>query len=362
MPLTKKSSTKLSGPDYHETISFPVKLISTPPWNNLLTDKNVVDLSQNLKLKITNEITECQNLWQQFSPDESIFDLWEIRVAFYNGYKFNPYFLSFYKDQEIIGLLPLWFNSNPTFGKLVSDFEKYTWFGGGWPEDNLFFVKNEDIIPLMLLAAPKPLELACVQPLPKYDFLESLTGWSLEEDKKYFLDLSNVKTIDDFLAHLKKKKRYNLKRDKRRILEHSPKIIIDSGSNLEKMFELSIERFKTKYPDDPSEQSAFEDPRRKVVFRDLVSNADKYQARLITTIINAKVEAVEFGLVYKKTYYAFNAGVDVSHFSGLGVFSNLLVIEDALNLGCTKIDFLESDNNWKASWQLSSFYQYSFKK
>ena len=83
---------------------------------------------------------------------------------------------------------------------------------------------------------------------------------------------------------------------------------------------------------------------------------------MISISLNDKVEAVEFGLVYKKTYYAFNAGVDVSHFSGLGVFSNLLVIEDALSLGCTKIDFLESDNNWKASWQLSSFYQYSFKK
>lgn len=362
MPLIKKNSTKLSEPNYHETISFPVKLISTPPWNNLLTDKNVVDLSQNLKLKITHDIAECQNLWREFSPNESIFDLWEIRVAFYAGYKFQPYFLSFYKDQKIIGLLPLWFNANPTFGKLSSDYRKFTWFGGGWPEDNLFFAKNEDIIPLMLLAAPKPLELACLRPLPKYDFLQSFSGWSLEEDKKYFLDLTNLQSTDDFLTHLKKKKRYNLKRDKRKILEFSPKILIDGGSNLEEMFELSIDRFRIKYPDDPSEQSAFEDERRKEVFREIVKNAGDYQVRLISTIIDDKIEAVEFGLVYKKTYYAFNAGVDVSHFSGLGVFSNLLVIEDALNLGCQKIDFLESDNNWKASWQLSSFYQYQFTK
>ena len=341
---------------------YPANLISLPSWNNLLTDKNVINLSQNLKLKITNEISECENLWKQFSPNESVFDMWEIRAAFYGGYKFNPYFLSFYKNQKIIGLLPLWFNANPTFGKTSSDYRKYTWFGGGWPEDNVFFAENEEIIPLMLLAAPKPLELACLRPLSKYEFLESFPGWSLEEDKKYYLDLSHIATIDDFLLHLKKKKRYNLKRDKRRICEFSPKIIIDEGSNIERMFELSIERFKTKYPDDPSEQSAFEDDRRKEVFREIVKNAKDYQVRLITTIINNKIEAVEFGLVYKKIYYALNAGVDVSHFSGLGVYSNLLVIEDALNLGCTKIDFLESDNNWKASWQLSSFYQYQFTK
>lgn len=340
----------------------PSKLITLPPWNDFLSDKNIIDLSRNLKLKISNQISDCQNLWQQFSPHESVFDLWEIRAAFYSGYKFNPYFLTFYKDQRIIGLLPLWFNANPTFGKTVSDYRKYTWFGGGWPEDNVFFAQDEEIVPLMLLAAPKPLELACLRPLSKYEFLESFPGWSLEEDKKYYLDLSHVATIDNFLSHLKKKKRYNLKRDKRKILEFSPKILIDSGSNLEEMFELSISRFRIKYPDDPSEQSAFEDDRRKEVFREIVKNANDYQVRLITTIIKDKIEAVEFGLVYKKTYYALNAGVDVIHYPGIGVFSNLLVIEDALNLGCTKIDFLESDNNWKASWQLDSYYQYQFTK
>lgn len=325
-------------------------------------EKNFIDGAQNLQFKIETDLPECQNLWRQFSLNESVFDLWEIRLSFYNGYKFSPYFLTIYKDQKIKALLPLWFNANPTFGKTASDYRKYTWFGSNWPEDNVFFVKDPELTPLLLLSTPKPAELACIKPLTTYESLKDFPGFTTEEDKKYFLDLSKVTTIENFLSHLKKKKRYNLKRDRKRILALAPKIIIEDHKNLEEMFKLSIERFRLKYPNEPSEHSAFEDVRRKEVFRSLVANAHDYQVRLITTIINNKIEAVEFGLVYHKTYYALNAGVDVSKYSGIGVFSNLLVIEDALKLGCKKIDFLESDNNWKDSWQLSSYYQYQFTK
>ncbi|MBI3379433.1 GNAT family N-acetyltransferase [Candidatus Gottesmanbacteria bacterium] len=350
MPASKKNSFKVT--------ALNTQLVK----NNFLPENQISSTSPKWEIKISQNLTECHNLWNKFSPNESVFDLWEIRDAFYQGYKFSPHFLSIYQKSEIVGVLPLWFNATPTFGKTASDFEKYTWFGSNWPEDNTFFVQDPQIIPFLLLSCPKPVELACIKPLPSYDFLKEYPGYALEEDKKYFLDLSQVNTLDDFLSQLKKKKRYNLRRDRKRIMHYDPIINIEDHENIEEMFRLSIERFRKKYPDEPSEQSAFEDERRKEVFRSLINNAKDYKVRLITTTINGKIEAVEFGLVYKKTYYALNAGVDVSHFSGLGVFSNLLVIEDALNLGCTKIDFLESDNNWKASWHLSTYYQYQFTK
>lgn len=342
--------------------TFPTTSLTEPLVNRFFSENGYANLSKNLHFKIENTLKNCEVLWRKFSPSLSVFNLWEIRESFYNGYKYAPHFITVYKEQNLAGVLPLWFNTDPTFGKTMSDWQKYTWFGSNWPEDNTFFVTEEEIIPLLLLAAPKPLELACIKPQKSYEFLKDYPGFTLEEDKKYFLNLSHVTTLDDFLSHLKKKKRYNLRRDRKRILALKPKIIIENHQNLENMFQLSIERFRQKYPDEPSEQSAFEDERRKEVFRSLVGNASDYQVRLITTIINNKIEAVEFGLVYNKTYYALNAGVDVSHFSGLGVFSNLLVIEDALKLGCGKIDFLESDNNWKDSWHLSSYYQYQFTK
>lgn len=362
----KNHSSKYSTPHLLEIQPFPPYVFTQSPWKSFLRENGYANLSKTLKLKVYSNLADAKKLWEEFSSNTSVFDLWDVRSAFYSGYECEPYFLSLLQEssgrQNILGVLPLWYNINPTFGDAASDCRKYVWFGSNWPEDNIFFVQNEEIIPLLLASSPKPLELACIRPLPQYQFLENFPGYCREEDKKYFLDLSKVSTLDDFLSHLKKKKRYNLRRDKKHIRMLHPTISVNGKDHLEEMFDLSIRRFRAKYPDNPDEYSAFEDEKRRKVFRSLVANAKDYQVRLITTCINDKVEAVEFGLVYNKTYYAFNAGVDISHFSGLGVFSNLLVIEDALKLGCTKIDFLESDNNWKESWHLDFLYQYQFTK
>lgn len=362
----KYPSTKYS-PSSILPSPYPVRLLEQTPWNSFFKSNGYGELSQKLNLQIVSDIHKAEELWKLFSPNKSVFDLWDVRKAWYEGYKYQPYFITIIRNSkrndDLLGMLPLWFNPEKTLEDACgnTDFQHYVWFGSNWPEDNRFFVKDNEVIPLLLLAAPKPLELACISPRQEYKFLEKFDGFTFEEDKKYFLDLSKMHTLDDYLLRLKKKKRYNLKRDRKHILSRNPKVVIGT-KNIEEMFSLSIKRFRLKYANDPSEYSAFEDDRRKNVFRSLISNAGKYEVRMITTIINDNIEAVEFGLVYNKSYYALNAGVDISGYPGLGVFSNLLVIEDAIKLGCEKIDFLESDNNWKDSWQFDSFYQYQFTK
>lgn len=357
---TKYLPTKILQPQ-----PYPASLLTETPWNKFVEQNGFINLSHKLTLKVFYKLGEIRKLWEKFNPNTSAFDLWEVRDAFWRSYRFEPYFLTIIRqkgeEQEILGVLPLWFNSDKDHQHIV-DFQKYVWFGSNWPEDNVFFVKDSEIIPLLLIAAPKPLELACIKPLAEFDFLTSLPGFTNEEDKKFFLDLSKTSTLDDFLGQLKKKKRYNLRRDRKRILAFHPKITINENSRIEDLFSLSIKRFKEQFPDEPIEHSAFEDERRKNVFRNLITNAEKHQSRLITTIINGEVAAVEFGIVYNKTYFALNSGANILKYSGLGIFSNLLVIEDALNLGCTKIDFLEGDNNWKESWNFAHVYQYQFKK
>lgn len=348
---------------------YPTQLLLQAPWNEFLRENGYAKLSQNLKLQVFYQLDKVHEIWEQFSPKSSVFDLWDSRNAFFQAYKFDPYFLTLLKqkgaDKDILGILPLWHNTDklePGDDPSAVDCGKYVWFGSSWPEDNVFFVKNPELIPLLLTAAPENLELACIKPKIEYDFLRNFHGFVHEEEKKYYLDLTHIKTLDDYLAKLKKKKRYNLRRDRKRILALSPKLIVNEKGHLEELFSLSIKRFREVFPDEPNEHSAFEDERRKNVFRNLLNNAHDYQTRTITTMINGKIEAVEFGLVYKKTYYALNAGADISRYSGIGVFSNLLVLEDALKLGCTKIDFLEGDNNWKDSWHLDYYYQYQFMK
>lgn len=352
----------------NSTTPFPQALLVSPPWKGFLTHNGYRELSKELNLHIFTDLEAIKELWQEFTPNRSVFDTWDVRKSFYDAYIFPSQIITIERKQgkrrETIGVLPLWYNtdSSPIGESKYYDCGKHVWFGSNWPEDNLFFVKDPEIIPLLLLAAPKPLELACIRREKEYEFLESFPGFQYEEEKKYFLDISLVTSLDDFLSHLKKKKRYNLKRDKKKIEALSPIAHINEIAHLEDLFALNMKRFRELFPEDPDEYSSFEDPRRQNVFRNLAKNSHIYQHRIIATSIKGKIEAVEFGLVHNKTYYAFNAGVDISAYSGLGVFSNLLVIEDALKLGCTKIDFLEGDNHWKESWHLDSVSQYQFIK
>lgn len=364
IPEDKPPSTVFLKPLILQSNNYSSRLINKPKWRSFFKENGYARLSQNLFIKVFSTIEEAFALWQMFSPNQSVFDLWEVRKSFWYGYQFTPYFLTLIKGKkEIVGVLPLWFNSDKkTSFNQDYDPQTYTWWGSNWPEDNVFFVKNLEFIPLLLAAAPSPLKLSCIKPLPEYNFLLGFSDFGTDKEKKYFLDLTKISTVEDFLSKLKKKKRYNLRRDRKKILKFKPEIVSNNSNHLETLFSLSIKRFRELYPDNKNEHSAFEDERRKNVFRALLANKGVYQVRILSTVIEGKVEAVEFALVYKKTYYALTGAANIFSYSGLGVFSNLLLIEDALKLGCQKIDFLEGNCNWKGSWQLDETTLLKFTK
>ena len=44
-----------------------------------------------LKVKVHSEIEECYELWEKFSTKKTLFDLWDLRYAWYKGYKCKPF-------------------------------------------------------------------------------------------------------------------------------------------------------------------------------------------------------------------------------------------------------------------------------
>lgn len=339
--------------------AYPVGLLSQPEWRPFTRRNGYAKRARGLILKVQRDPDVLTSLWQEFSPNESVFDLWEVRNAFLSGYGYQPIFVTLVEKgiqyEETVGLLPLCIDPD-------TDPNTYRWFGTNWPEDNTFFVRDPELIPLLLVAAPKPLIIDCIRPKQELSFLLDFPGFTQDSEKKYFLDIEHCATIDAFLARLKKKRRYNFKRDRKRIQSLAPTVRYDHPDDIEQLFALNIARFRQKHPGSPDDYSTFEKDRQKNAFRNLIKRAGRYQARTITTIIDGSVAAVEIALIYNKTYYALNAGTAVWKYSGIGVYSNLLVIEDAIRLGCTKVDFLEQAQNWKHLWQLDSYYQYRFEK
>ena len=295
-------------------------------------------LLKDLKLETVSDIDRCHTLWQEFGPYQTLFDTWDFRFAFWQGYKHTPHFLLLKNPIENIALLPLWYEKEK---------RKYFWFGSWWQEENSFFVKDVIFLPLILQLCPKPIYLNAIS-LEGATQVQNLLNLE-PDDSKYILDLTKIGSVDDFLANLKKKKRYNLKRDRRIIEAQNPRIVFDNFTDFETLVALSKERFRQKGETTDWE----EDPRRLETFRQVIKlgqSQKDYRVRMLTVTIGERVAGVDLVALFNNCYYPLKCGYDVKNFPGIGNFVNLLEIEDALNLGMKKMDFLEIGYGWKDKW------------
>ncbi|MFC1790443.1 GNAT family N-acetyltransferase [Patescibacteria group bacterium] len=294
-------------------------------------------LLKSLQVEVFSQIDDCQRLWQEFSLNTTLFDTWDFRLAFWKGYHYEPYFLVLKNGPENLALLPLQYEK---------DKKRYTWFGSMWQEENKFLVKDPLFIPLLLAISPSPIILNAIS--------TDLPSWAEKviklkpDDPKYILKLDTIKFVDDYLATLKKKKRYNLKRDQRIIQDQNPQIIINRFEDFDDLIRLSLERFHGK-----GEDADWEDHRRVKTFRQVIKlgqTTRDYQIRMISVVIGKKIASVDLIALFKNCYSPLKCGYDVKSFPGIGNFVNLLEINDAISLGMKKMDFLEIGYGWKEKW------------
>ena len=297
-----------------------------------------------VSIKIVQDIDKCKYLWNKFSKRERLYDLWEFRYAFHKAYNFKPYFIVLKSGNEIVGILPLDYNIKK---------DVYWWFGGDWQEDNSFFTTNDIYTPLLLFFAPKKLELFAIRNLPR-----SLNAYQrniVNCDSQYKLDLIQKFTLGNYLDGLKKKKRYNLKRDIDRILKLNPKIVINNKSDYKQMNTILMKRFHSK-----GELPDFEsDPEISDAFANVIKNNAPYKIRYFSIYIDGRCVATDIVAIYKGVYYALKGAYDVGDYSGIGNYIFVKEIEDAIKLGMKEINFLQTDYGWKHKWfQEVPLYQY----
>jgi len=294
-------------------------------------------LVKNLSVEVIRDLDQAEDLWQLFTPNESLFDTWEFRYAFWRGYRHKPYFLCLKLQNEIVAVLPLWYES---------DKKAYYWFGSWWQEDNTFFVKDPVYLPLLLAAAPRPLTINAISPqeLPSNLTINEL----VDDDPKFILRLDTHYSSDMFLDTLKKKRRYNLKRDKRIIDALEPTVTLNDFSSFDALVALSKKRFAEK-----QEETDWEDKRRIDAFKEVIAlglTEKSYKVRMVTVRVGNTLAAADLVALYKGTYYPLKCGYNVSDFPGIGNWMNLWEIDDAASLGMKKMDFLEINYGWKDKW------------
>lgn len=291
-------------------------------------------LLKSLQVEIVSDIDRCHELWSEFSPYKTLFDTWDFRSAFWLGYHHQPYFIVLKNDSENLAVLPLWYED---------DQKKYFWFGSWWQEESSLFVKNPLLVPPLLALCPSPVLLNAINletALWAKDFVDFEA-----DDPKYVENISQMQSVDDFLAEFRKKKRQNLRRDRKAIEAQHPVVTFDNFSDFDHLTRLCRERFAQK-----GEEADWKDPRRVETFRQVINlgrTSKEYRIRMISIRIGDKVAGVDLIAIFDGCYSPIKCGYDVKNFPGIGNYVNLLEIKDAIRLGMKKVDFLEISYGWK---------------
>src|SRR5438477_13194566 len=86
-------------PGFNQKISL-LNLIPNISANRYFYANGLAKWIPRLTLKVHSELEDCYLLWEKFSPKQSIFDLWDFRFAWYEGYGYKPYFYTIYEGKK----------------------------------------------------------------------------------------------------------------------------------------------------------------------------------------------------------------------------------------------------------------------
>lgn len=313
-------------------------LIPKKPENRVFYFNGFSQLISRLHLKVVRDINDCRSIWNQFSPQKTLFQLWDFRLAWYQGFKHQPFFYCLYLGNEVKGVLPLWFNKNE---------KRFEWFGGTWPEDNIFFVSDKKYLPLLLKIAPSSIYLNAIDPESiNISVLKNYRDvFKFKNDyPKYVLFIDKFRSIDEYLAYLSKKSRHQLRYFFNRFSQYQPKLIILTGDQsrlLLKLKTLSIIDFERN---DISEYRKVE---RMKTFEMIYRNQSKY--KIFTFLIYIQNLLISYDIIatYKDNFYILTGASDLERFPGANSYITYLEIDFAIKNRFKLIDCMQIDYNWK---------------
>ena len=292
-----------------------------------------------MEIEICKDIGECKKLWNSFDVKKTLFDFWDYRLCFHNKESFEPYFVAWRNQREILGLLPLSF---------CKETNQYNYFGGWFPERNKFFLKDKTKIAELLKHCPNDTFLEGIDPEEGkyYDFLE--------DEPTFFLDLSRYNhNFETYFGSFEKKKQKNISSEMKKLPQH--KIFYNRFEDFGRLAELNMKQFE--------EDSKFLNKSIAQGIKRLFHAArTKNCLEMISVEIDGKVEAVDFGILHNKCYSAIIGGTNSQKIPNLGKLMLILDIKNAIAKNADFVDFFATTGNWKNSWNLESEMLLKFKK
>lgn len=302
----------------------------------------LLDLSRNEQkindfiIKIEKDEAQCKIVWNTFTPNTSLFHIWDYRIAHNHPYHFPLLFITIYHKQKVVALIPLWNNT---------DEKRYEWFGGEFPEDNLFFTSQPQLIPFILEILPSPIKLTAILP----SSLDPSIHYKFTADEeKYTIDINHYPSFENLLSSYKKKYRYNLIYDYKRIQALNPEILrIDTVKEYTYYMDILKEFSRARFHGEGDFKSIFSDDREVQTFIQQFKNQGIYKLWMQVIKIQNKVAVIDIMASYKNQYYMLSGANDIWSFPGVGFYANYIEMKDAFDQKSVLLDALQGDCGWK---------------
>ena len=296
-----------------------------------------------IEIRVIKDLAEAKAIWNELSPNETIYDLWDFRYPFYLSNPQEVRFYAAYDENRPVALLPLQYCVGPD----ILEFFAEDFMDNNRP----FFAPGYEYL------LPQLFEQNFGKSLKIYDLdgVDEYVKALPIEDYVYFINLAGLNSFDDYLkqAFPDRHKRENFKR-LFTLLErdHDIKVIPNNFSDLELIMDLNVKRFGT--------DSYLNTTKERQAFHDLIKLPLDW--RMTTVIVDGVKQAGSLAVVYKNIYYYLVVGSDLSQNPNVFKYLTKLNLESALASQAKIFNCSLGDCNWKSHWHMDKYPQYKFFK
>lgn len=289
-------------------------------------------------IRIINDLEQCRDIWKRTIPQETVWDIWEVRACFQEHFRRPACFIIAENSRNLTEILPLsWIDESGRYGYFPGE----TWQNKTWLEQNRIPADNE-MLNDMLDCCPGQYYLRYLLPS-----LESLSQNScvVDEVNYSFRPSDYDYDIEKYFQQFSRKSAKNIKREVAS-LQTGACYRYDDISDFEHLVQLNVNNF--------GDQSYFYDLRFREGFHTLMHYLnDKGWLRITTIIINGDIAAVDMGCVYRGEYTLLGGGTN-RDYPGVAKLINLHHIQCSCRERFNLVDFLCGDFSWKQRFHLTA--------
>jgi hypothetical protein len=286
-------------------------------------------------LQEVTDLFQAEALWRFCVPAETVFDLWEVRLAFHRRFGRPLKFLSGNTGSADGTFLPLcWVEESQAW----CFFPGETWLGKTWLEQNRLCLGRlpEEKLGEVLRA---DYHLRYIRPNPACSCLlpEDETGYLFYPPQYRF-------RIESWWADFGPRRAKKLWRELDALKRQGVHQRLGDLSHFDLMVAMSMARF--------GKSSYFADDRFRLGFFDMLTFLENMGLLRVTVITSGrKIVAVDFGCVYQGRYTLLAGGTDAG-LPGVAKLINLHHLEWACSARIDEVDFLCGDFSWKPLFHL----------